>query len=442
MSSIYSTFYNDGKLLIFALLMFSMFLTVYVTVIILTNLRQNKLIYPYMMYQSIAFIVQFFTLMKLLAMPEQFIFLTRISAIMSVYLESLFLILIFSLVLEKTPSLPFMLSMIAIPFVLMNIIIIEPTSLLTSTVPYQINYGLIYYAKGIFQYVVAFISLIIVYVFIYRIKGKLEIKDIWLSLLILLPICFDIYSSFFKNGAYEEVLYFLLFTKQLILLYTISQKWAFKMIGNIQKNTLNIISGGVIIVNNYGTIVYSNGNGLLGKIQSVESENQLKVELNKQLLEPSLSLEGLTFSLVDENIQFDFQTKDYLYYLCSVNKLLGERNTVVGVIVSFTDITEYKLLIEELTEKNLNLDKANTELENQEIIIRNISKMKKQEKISQDIRDLLANTMTQILTSLEASEILISLDKEKAKASLEDVMNLATEYLAKVRKMVSSLKEW
>ncbi|MCK5811466.1 MAG: histidine kinase dimerization/phosphoacceptor domain-containing protein [Clostridiales bacterium] len=441
MSSIYGTFYNNGKLLIFALLMFSMFLTVYVTVIILTNLRQNKLIFPYMIYQLIAFVVQFFTLMKLLAMPEQFIFLTRISAIMTVYLESLFLILIFSLVLEKTPSLPFMLSMIAIPFVLMNIIIIEPTSLLTSTIDYQLNYGLIYYAKGIYQYIVALISLIVVYVFIYRMKGKLEAKDIWLSLLILLPICFDIYSRFFHNGLYEEISYFLLFSKQLILLYTISRKWAFKMIGNIQKNTLNIIRGGVIIINSYGTIVYSNGNGLLGKIPSIESENQLKVELHKQLLEPSLFLERLTFSLIDKNLQFDFQTKDYLYYLCSINQLLGERNTVVGVIVSFTDITEYKLLIEELTEKNLNLDKANTELENQEIIIRNISMMKKKEKISQDIRDLLANTMTQILTSLEASEILITLDKEKAKASLQDVMNLATDYLDRVRKMVSSLKE-
>ncbi len=441
MSSIYSTFYNDGKLIIFALLMFSMFLTVYVTVIILTNLRQNKLIYPYIIYQLIAFIVQFITLMKLLAMPDQFIFLTKISAIMSVYLESLFLILIFSLVFEKTPSLSFMLSMIAIPFVLMNIIIIEPTSLITSAEAYQINYGMIYYVKGIYQYAVAFISLIVVYVFIYRIKGKFVITDIWLSLLILLPICFDVYSRFFQNGAYEEISYLLLFTKQLILLYTISQKWAFKMLNNIQKNTLNIISDGVIIINSYGTIVYSNGNGLLEKITLVESENQLKNELNKLLIEPSFAINELPFSLVEENIQFDFQTKDYLYYLCSINQLFGERNTKVGVIVSLTDITEYKLLIDELTEKNVNLDKANSELENQELIIRNIGKMKKKEKISQDIRDLLANTMTQILTSLEASEILLTMDKEKAKTSLKDVMELATEYLDRVRKMVSSLKD-
>lgn len=441
MSSIYSTFYNDGKLIIFALLMFSMFLTVYVTVIILTNLRQNKLIYPYIIYQLIAFIVQFITLMKLLAMPDQFIFLTKMSAIMSVYLESLFLILIFSLVFEKTPSLSFMLSMIAIPFVLMNIIIIEPTSLITSVETYQINYGLIYYAKGIYQYAVAFISLIVVYVFIYRIKGKFVITDIWLSLLILLPICFDVYSRFFQNGAYEEISYLLLFTKQLILLYTISQKWAFKMLSNIQKNTLNIISDGVMIINSYGTIVYSNGNGLLEKLPSIESENQLKHELNQLLLEPSNSIDELPFVLVENNLQFDFQTKDYLYYLCSVNQLIGERNTKVGVIVSLTDITEYKLLIDELTEKNINLDKANSELENQEMLIRNIDKMKEKEKISQDIRDLLANTMTQILTSLEASEILLTVDKEKAKTSLQDVMNLATDYLDRVRKMVSNLKE-
>lgn len=441
MSFMYESFLNNTKLLVFVLLMFSMFFTVFVTVTIISKLKQNKLVYPYMIYQLIVLFIQFFTVIKLISTPEMFIVLTRMTAILAVYLESLFLILIFSLVLEKTPSLAFMLSMIAIPFVIMNIIIIEPKSLFVSGGAYMISYEFLYFIKGIYQYAVALISIIIVFIFIYRIKGHLKFKDIMLSLLILIPVSFDVFSRFFQQGSFSEISYVLLFTTQILLLYTISQKWAFKLLNSIQRNTLDLINDGIILVNYFGTIIYSNKNGLLSQFENYESENQLKSMLSEYLEEYEPELMEKPLSEIRDNFRSELKTLDGKYYLCNVNKLQSDHFNSRGVIVSFIEITEYKQLIEALKEKNVNLDKANKELEDQQRIISNLNKMKEEEKISQEIRDLLANTMTQILTSLKASEILLSSDQHKAKSSLADVRDVADGYLKRVRKMVSSLKE-
>ncbi|MBN2852362.1 MAG: hypothetical protein JXQ23_06460 [Clostridia bacterium] len=441
MSFMYGSFLNDTKLLVFVLLIFSMFFTVFVAMTIISKLKQNKLLYPYMIYQLIVFFIQFFAIIKLISTPDMFVVLTRMISILSVYLESLFLILVFSLVLEKTPSLPFMLSMIAIPFVIMNIIIIVPNSLFVVESQYVISYEFLYLIKGIYKYVVALISTIIVFIFIYRIKGHLKLKDMLLSLLILIPVAFDVFSRFFQGGTFEEVSHILLFTTQVLLLYTISQKWAFKLLNTIQRNTLNLINDGIIIVNYFGTVIYSNNNGLLSHFENYESENQLKGMLIDYLEEYEHVLIEKSFFDMKDNYKTELKTIDGQYYLCNINKLQSDHYNSMGVIVSFIEITEYKQLIDALQEKNINLDKANNELEDQQRIISNLNKMKEEEKISQEIRDLLANTMTQILTSLKACEILLLNDQHKAKSSLVDVRNVADNYLKRVRKMVSSLKE-
>lgn len=440
MENMYSTFLNETKLLIFILLFLSMIYTLYVTVNILSKLKNNKLTYPYMIYQLIVLFIQIFAMVKLLGTPEIFISTTRILAILSIYLESLFLILIFSLIFEKTPSVSFMLVMIAVPFIVMNIIIIKQDALFVVNGDYDIVYNLLFYFKGIYKYVVAIISIIIIYIFIYRIKSKIRFRDSIYGILIMVPIGLDIVSNIIYKGAFVEISYILLFTTQIVLLYTISQKWAFKLLDNIQRNTLDLIDTGILILNSFGIIVYSNKNGILNEFGNIESENQLK-QYMKNLIANNNEIMDTRFSSIESDIRYELKTIDKKYYSCSINRLVDERNNMIGSIVSFIDITEYKLLIEALTEKYENLDKTNNELENQEIIIRNLNKMKEEEKTSQEIRDLLANTMTQILTSLNACEILLNTDKIKAKTSLVDVMSAAKDYLSQVRKMVSNLKE-
>jgi len=441
MSFMYETFLNDTKLLVFIALFLSLVFTLYVTVNIITKLKQNKLIYPYMIYQLIVVLIQFLAITKLIATPDMYIHLIRIMLILSVFLESLFMVLVFSLILENTPSLSFMLAMIAIPFVIMNIIIIKPELLFQVVGEYKVSYEMLYYLEGIYKYAVALITLFVIFVFIYRIKGKILYRDLLLSFLILIPLLLDIESRYFYNGEFVSISYILLFTNQIILLYTLSQKWAFNLLKTIQRNTLNIISDGVLIINNYGTIIYSNNNGLLSYFDIITSENQLIGELESKVIDFDRTKLKLKLSKVKENIETEFKTVDNKYYVCNINKIKGEHNNFLGVIISFNEITEYKLLIEAMQEKNENLYKVNEELQGQEKIINNINRMKKEEKISQDIRDLLANTMTQILTSLKASEILLYNDSDKAKNNLNEVMHVAKDYLKKVRKMVSNLKE-
>jgi len=439
MGFMYETFLNDTKVLVFIALFLSLVFTIYVTVNIITKLKENKLIYPYLIYQLIVILIQFLAIVKLFSTPDMYIHIIRIMSILSVFLESLFMVLVFSLILEKTPSLSFMLSMIAIPFVIMNIIIIKPELLFHIVGPYKVFYKSLYYFEGFYKYAVALITLFVIFVFIYRIKEKILYRDLLLSFLILIPILVDIVSRYFHNGEFVSISYILLFTNQIILLYTISQKWAFNLLKTVQRNTLNIISDGILIINNYGTVIYSNNNGLLKYFDVITSENQLISELERKVID--FDSNKLKLSKTKENIQTEFKTVDNKYYVCNINKIKGEYTNFLGVIVSFNDITEYKLLIKAMQEKNENLYKANEELKDQEKIISNINRMKKEEKISQDIRDLLANTMTQILTSLKASEILLYNDSTKAKNNLNEVMHVTKDYLKKVREMVSNLKE-
>jgi len=436
----YDIFLNQTKLLVFILLFLSMIFTLFVTTNIISKLKNNKLIYPYMIYQLLVLFIQLFAIIRLWSAPAEFVSVTRILAILSVYLESLFLILIFSLILDKTPSMPFMLTMIAIPFIIMNIIIIEHDALFIVNGNYDIVYNALYYLKSIYKYIVAIISIIIVYVFIYRIKNKIKISDGIYGILIMIPLILDVVSNVYYGGKLVEISYILLFTTQIVLLYTISQKWAFKLLDNIQRNTLDLIDGGVLILNSYGIVIYSNKNGILTKFEKIENENQLKENI-KQIANIDSNIIDIKISNIKNEVRYELKTTENDYYSCIINKLLDEKNDIIGAIVSFIDITEYKQLIDAMTEKNENLNKANKELENQELIISNLNEMKKKEKISQEIRDLLANTMTQILTSLSASEILLVTDKIKAKSSLVDVMDMAKEYLAQVRNMVSNLKE-
>jgi signal transduction histidine kinase len=108
------------------------------------------------------------------------------------------------------------------------------------------------------------------------------------------------------------------------------------------------------------------------------------------------------------------------------------RTEQVGRIVSFTDITEYQTMLNELSNKN-------RQLEEYAAAVEELSVMKERNRFARDVHDTTGHTMTLLMALLEVSIINCEKDACGTKLKLQEALRLAKAGFTELRNSIYNL---
>lgn len=182
-------------------------------------------------------------------------------------------------------------------------------------------------------------------------------------------------------------------------------------------------------------------------LQSLEQNTRDIVELDKiiRLFEErnDISMESeMTLDLIEKK-HFSLYTKP----------VLNKKNTMIGRIITFNDITNYKKLYNELNDKNEELYMMNTELTalNEELyalneqlkdysqMVEQLTLEKERNRFARDMHDTLGHTLTMLITLLKVTQITYSETPDKIMEKLSEAIEIAQAGMKELRRVVSGL---
>jgi signal transduction histidine kinase len=112
---------------------------------------------------------------------------------------------------------------------------------------------------------------------------------------------------------------------------------------------------------------------------------------------------------------------------------------VIGRVISFNDITDYKNLWDELHTKNNELSIKNQQLEKYATTVAELAVTKERNRFARDVHDTLGQTMTLLITLLQIAKNDCRHDLTKAENRLDEALKIAGEGLAEVRRSLIGL---
>ncbi|HYH03029.1 MAG TPA: histidine kinase N-terminal 7TM domain-containing protein, partial [Bacillota bacterium] len=200
----------------------------------------------------------------------------------------------------------------------------------------------------------------------------------------------------------------------------------------------------IVVMDNFGRIVEYNQPFLttfpeLGVIKPGERIEKLQDVFNARCGGSGLPVLTNLFSIrktpATEEIFFE-QTKQYF----TVNiQPFWHGKVILGNVLSFNDVTEYRRLLEEVKEKNMELLVLNQQLKEQAAVTEELAVVKERNRLARDMHDTLGQTMTLVITMLQICQKNCLTNPVATQAKLEETMQLAVEGLEQTRTILYGL---
>lgn len=201
---------------------------------------------------------------------------------------------------------------------------------------------------------------------------------------------------------------------------------------------------GIIIVNNFNKITdfnYSFKNSFSDFHIDINSDMgdfcrylaNLKVSCSSELLD-SMAM-GISSPLTNEMVINNSQ-----YFSVNVQPIFNSRNKLLGRVITFSDISIYKNLMEDLDIKNKELSLKNEALKEHLTTAAELASEKERNRIAQDIHDTLGHTMTILIALLEVCKITYKKDSSVSEKKLEQAVEVAREGLKQLRESLYQIK--
>jgi len=141
-------------------------------------------------------------------------------------------------------------------------------------------------------------------------------------------------------------------------------------------------------------------------------------------------------SIIGEIIVSSIEEKTYRV---SIKPVKDKKHRVLGKIITFTDITNYKKLLDELQSKNQELLAMNEYLKEYSNTVEELAITKERNRFSMDMHDTLGHTLVMLNKLIEMGVILCDMDIEKAKETFEKARELSKEGANQIRESISGL---
>lgn len=134
------------------------------------------------------------------------------------------------------------------------------------------------------------------------------------------------------------------------------------------------------------------------------------------------------------------------YYAVDVKPLLYKNKEIIGKIVTFNNITEYKELVNEanarnneLIEKNRELAALNVQLEEYAATVKELTLEKERNRFARDVHDTLGHTMTVLITLLKVGSITIDKNPAETREKIMEALEVAKGGLNELRRSIKGL---
>lgn len=127
------------------------------------------------------------------------------------------------------------------------------------------------------------------------------------------------------------------------------------------------------------------------------------------------------------------------YYYVNVRPITGIRGDIIGRIVTFNDIMEYKLLISQINQKNGELEALNEELIEYSSTIEELAVVKECNRFARDVHDTVGHKITLLIALLRVLKISLGSDPETSRKKVDEAVNVAKESLQDLRGSIAGL---
>jgi signal transduction histidine kinase len=123
----------------------------------------------------------------------------------------------------------------------------------------------------------------------------------------------------------------------------------------------------------------------------------------------------------------------------NINPILTSKGQVIGTVVSFHDIQEYKDLMKEMEYKNEELTILNRQKSEYASKVEELAILKERNRIARDIHDTLGHTLVSIISLTEALNFTYDEDENHARKIMKDLMKISKDGMNKLRLSISGM---
>lgn len=189
-----------------------------------------------------------------------------------------------------------------------------------------------------------------------------------------------------------------------------------KVFDTVEVSIILFDNNGLIISRNNSfieTFAGYNGN-TVAEFQSY-LEKRMAKDIDNELLMRAI-LQG-TLEPVFGEIKIDI--KSGKVFRVAIQPLIDKFKHDIGRVVSFTNITSYRELVDELAEKNDQLTEVNRQLNENMLVVEELAVLKERNRMAREIHDSLGHTLTFLLKIQEGAILDFGHDNERMIESIE-----------------------
>ena len=283
----------------------------------------------------------------------------------------------------------------------------------------------------------------------YAIKqfGHAKIRSVLLAIAVVIPL---ILNAFFLtrviNPGFDITP--ISFSISLLLFMIVTFKFKFLNIKPVALSRIvDNLKEVIIVVDNFNRIVDINQAFTInfGKFGALKNQDQLNVfiqNLSGQL-RMNQDSQKLLSAMADYQIynisgELSLTPPPDNSYFVNIQPIMSSKR-LLGRIISFNDITEYRQLLLKLNDQNQELSTMNQQLKDYATKVEELAITKERNRVARDVHDTLGQTMTLLITLLQVSNIALQNDPLKAQEKLTEALRVAGEGLTELRRSIAGL---
>lgn len=225
-----------------------------------------------------------------------------------------------------------------------------------------------------------------------------------------------------------------------VFLSVVTFKYRFLNIVTAFRKIVESMREGIFFVDSFNRIIYYNSSFIKMFSRNNQIQEDDDVDVFVQILKSSLisneDSEEILHAISNEIScevcgELAVNMDGVRHYAVNVKPTFNGTKHPVGRVVSFSDITEYKSLTMELTEKNMRLREHQS-------MVEELAITKERNRFARDAHDTIGHTMTKLITILEVCRA-ISKDDAMVSEKLDQALEISRNGLNEIRTTIAGL---
>ncbi len=311
------------------------------------------------------------------------------------------------------------------------------------------EYGIVFWIHSIISYLFLFTSIVLLLKLIFKLKGRNKIHYVLLVLSVSLPLLLNILHTF-NIGNFDSDVTGISFTISFFFFYVAVFKYRFlNLIPIAYKNIFENFPHLVITLDINNNIVYINKNVKIFFSDFINND-LTNIQILISFLKEKVILDYESEQIIDA-IKCNKFIKGELKYADNSKTFIVEidplyKKELVGKIITFSDISIYKALLDDNLAKTKKLEmqsqellETNKQLSESASMREELSLIKERNRIAGELHDNIGHSFTILKTLLEICRITIDSDPSITKDKITEAISVCKIGLQNLRGSIYNL---